>query len=58
MTQADAQDAPGPLEPLPVRLLPGDDLRARLEAIVGERGIAAAFVLSGIGSLSCAAVAL
>lgn len=36
---------------LPLRLLPGDDLRAALEAALGAQGGSAAFVLSGIGSL-------
>lgn len=36
---------------LPLRLLPGDDLRAALEAALGAQGASAAFVLSGIGSL-------
>ena len=42
--------------PHPLRLVPGDDLRARIEAIVHERNIAAAFVVCGIGSLSRAAI--
>ena len=37
---------------LPVRLTPGTDLRAALIALAGERHWQAAFVLSGIGSLS------
>jgi predicted DNA-binding protein with PD1-like motif len=40
------------MTPLPLRLLPGDDLRRALEAAVAAHGAAAAFVLSGIGSLS------
>jgi uncharacterized protein len=40
--------------PWPVRLHPGDDLRAALEAFVAAQGWAAAFVVAGIGSLSCA----
>jgi predicted DNA-binding protein with PD1-like motif len=36
---------------LPLRLLPGDDLRKALEAAVASRDCGAAFVLSGIGSL-------
>jgi predicted DNA-binding protein with PD1-like motif len=39
------------VDPLPLRLLPGADLRRELEAIVGRHGGRAAFVLSGIGSL-------
>lgn len=43
---------------LPVRLRPGDDLRRALEAIVAAEGegSAAAFVLSGIGSLRPAVI--
>jgi predicted DNA-binding protein with PD1-like motif len=41
---------------LPVRLKPGDDLRRALERIVASQGVAAAFVVSGIGSLRPAAV--
>jgi uncharacterized protein len=37
---------------IPVRLHPGDDLRAALDALLQERGWPGAFVLSGIGSLS------
>jgi predicted DNA-binding protein with PD1-like motif len=37
---------------LPVRLLPGQDLRRALEAAVTAQGIDAAFVVSGIGSLA------
>ena len=40
------------MELLPIRLLPGQDLRRALEAVVVERGCDAAFVLSGIGSLA------
>ena len=43
---------------LPMRLLPGQDLRRGLEAAVAERGVQAAFVLSGIGSLSPAVLRL
>lgn len=39
---------------LPVRLRPGDDLRRALESTVTAQGMAAAFVVSGIGSLSVA----
>jgi len=38
-------------QPLPVRLHPGDDLRRALEHAIARHDIAAAFVLSGIGSL-------
>jgi predicted DNA-binding protein with PD1-like motif len=37
---------------LPLRLLPGDDLRGALEAALATRGGSAAFVLAGIGSLA------
>jgi len=37
---------------LPLRLLPGNDLRGRLEAVLAEHGVEAGFVLAGIGSLS------
>ena len=37
---------------LPLRLLPGNDLRGRLEAVLTEHGVEAGFVLAGIGSLS------
>jgi len=39
------------MTPLPLRLMPGDDLRRALEAAVAGQGCSAAFVLSGIGSL-------
>jgi hypothetical protein len=39
---------------LPVRLPPGQDLRSALEAAVRSQDCRAAFVLSGIGSLSTA----
>lgn len=44
------------MKPLPLRLHPGDDLRGALEAAVAAQGCAAAFVVSGIGSLSQAAL--
>jgi hypothetical protein len=37
-----------------LRLQPGDDLRRALEAAVAQRECEAAFVLSGVGSLSVA----
>lgn len=40
------------MKTLPIRLSPGEDLRAALEAAVREQGAQAAFVLAGIGSLS------
>lgn len=38
----------------PLRLNPGDDLRGALDAALGAQGCAAAFVVSGIGSLRAA----
>lgn len=38
----------------PLRLSPGDDLRAVVEDVLRERDLRAAFVLQGIGSLSVA----
>lgn len=46
------------MKTLPVRLLPGQDLRATLEAAVLAQNCRAAFVLSGIGSLSTAGIRL
>jgi len=40
------------MEALPLRLLPGADLRAALEAEIAARSHSASFVISGIGSLS------
>ena len=37
---------------LPLRLHPGEDLRAALEALLARHQVGAAFVLQGIGSLS------
>jgi predicted DNA-binding protein with PD1-like motif len=37
---------------LPLRLNPGDDLRAAIEAAVAAHGCRAGFVLAGIGSLA------
>jgi predicted DNA-binding protein with PD1-like motif len=42
----------------PIRLTPGQDLRAALEAAVLAQNCRAAFVLSGIGSLSTANIRL
>lgn len=39
------------MDTLPLRLLPGDDLRNGLEAAVRAAGWEAAFVIAGIGSL-------
>lgn len=38
----------------PVRLSPGDDLRAALEDVLRQTGMPAAFVIQGIGSLGVA----
>lgn len=46
------------MKALPVRLTPGQDLRAALEAAVQAQNCRAAFVLSGIGSLSTAGIRL
>ncbi len=43
---------------LPLRLLPGQDLRAALQAVLGKQAAGAAFVLQGIGSLSVAQLRL
>ena len=37
---------------MPLRLPPGADLRAAIEAAMSQRGSSASFVLSGIGSLT------
>jgi uncharacterized protein len=42
------------MQALPVRLHPGDDLRAALEAVLRQAKVQAAFVIQGIGSLSVA----
>ena len=42
------------MQTLPLRLTPGQDLRQAIEAAVRSQGCRAAFVLSGIGSLSTA----
>jgi predicted DNA-binding protein with PD1-like motif len=44
------------MKALPIRLTPGQDLRAALEAVVRDHGCQAAFVISGIGSLSDARI--
>lgn len=46
------------MKPFPIRLTPGQDLRAALEAAVLAQSCRAAFVLSGIGSLSTAGIRL
>lgn len=46
------------MKALPVRLTPGQDLHAALEAAVQAQNCRAAFVLSGIGSLSTAGIRL
>jgi predicted DNA-binding protein with PD1-like motif len=40
------------MQALPIRLTPGQDLRRAIEAVVRAQNCRAAFVLSGIGSLS------
>lgn len=42
----------------PLRLEPGDDLRGRLEALARDQAWPAAYVLSGIGSLSAVSLRL
>lgn len=42
------------MQTLPVRLVPGDDLRNTLEALARNKALGAAFVIQGIGSLSVA----
>ncbi len=42
------------MKTFPIRLTPGQDLRAALETAVLDQGCRAAFVLCGIGSLSAA----
>lgn len=39
------------MKTLPLRLRPGDDLRAALDAALAAHGATAAFVVAGIGSL-------
>jgi predicted DNA-binding protein with PD1-like motif len=39
------------MKTLPLRLSPGDDLRAALSAAIAAAGVEAAFVVAGIGSL-------
>jgi uncharacterized protein len=48
--------AAGTMKTLPIRLLPGQDVRRALEAAVAAQGCEAAFVVSGIGSLGEAQV--
>jgi predicted DNA-binding protein with PD1-like motif len=43
---------------LPLRLLPGADLRDALDAWLRQQGASAAFVISGIGSLDRSAIRL
>jgi len=42
------------MQALPLRLSPGDDLRASVEAALRAQGVRAAYLLQGIGSLSVA----
>ncbi|MFC5549930.1 PPC domain-containing DNA-binding protein [Massilia aerilata] len=44
------------MSPLPLRIPAGADLRETLAALPAEHGVAAAFVLQGIGSLSVARI--
>lgn len=44
------------MKTLPLRLTPGQDLRAALEDAVRDQGCQTAFVISGIGSLSDARI--
>ena len=46
------------METLPLRLTPGQDLRAALQQALLDHGAQAAFVLQGIGSLSAAQLRL
>ena len=46
------------MEALPLRLTPGSDLRATLEAEVAARSFSAAFVISAVGSLGVARLRL
>lgn len=46
------------MQALPVRLRPQQDLRSALDAILGDAGLGAAFVVQGIGSLSVARIRL
>ena len=46
------------MKTLPIRLLPGQDVRRALEAAVAAQGCEAAFVLAGIGSLGAAQLRL
>ncbi|AEK62154.1 putative DNA-binding protein with PD1-like DNA-binding motif [Collimonas fungivorans Ter331] len=50
----DSLNAMAPMQTLPLRLNPGQDLRSALESVLAEHGVSAAFVLQGIGSLSVA----
>ena len=51
-TEAAVRYAARTMQTLPIRLAPGEDLRRALEAAVAARGLKAAFVLAGIGSLA------
>ncbi|MES2130623.1 MAG: PPC domain-containing DNA-binding protein [Pseudomonadota bacterium] len=39
------------MTPLPVRLMPGADVRTALAALLAEHGVEAAYVVQGMGSL-------
>ena len=51
-TSALGQRRPEAVLSVPIRLLPGQDIRRALEAALAERGLTAGFVIAGIGSLS------
>jgi len=51
-TEAVVRYAARTMQTLPIRLAPGEDLRRALELAVAARGLKAAFVLAGIGSLA------
>lgn len=46
------------MQTIPLRLTPGQDLRAALDAALAAQSMSAAFVLQGIGSLSAAQLRL
>lgn len=61
MTSPAAPPDTGPVPPpgwLPLRLQPGDDLRAAAVAALAAQGLQAAFVVTGIGSLGPACIRL
>lgn len=56
MAERGAPDGAGAPAFEPLRLQPGDDLRAALTALLVQRDQQAGFVVAGIGSLSAAAI--